>query len=98
LAATINVSNQAELDSAISNAVGSLTTITLTSDIPLTSALPPVPNNVIIDAGKFRLSGVELSKSGPGDLTLSGVNIFEGADIRGGTLRFTTGRQSWRRG
>ena len=48
-----------------------------------------MPANVSIDAGEFRLSGVELTKSGPGDLTLSGVNTFKGASITGGTLRFT---------
>ena len=50
-----------------------------------------MPANVTIDAGEFRLSGVELTKSGPADLTLSGVNTFKGASITGGTLRFTDG-------
>ena len=88
-AETIDVNTQAELASAIMSATGSETTIALTSDITLTSPLPSVPANVTIDAGEFRLSGVELTKSGPGDLTLSGVNTFKGASITGGTLRFT---------
>jgi outer membrane autotransporter protein len=90
-AETINVDTQAELASAISKAAGIETTIALTSDITLTAPLPSVPANVTIDAGEFRLSGVQLTKSGPGDLTLSGVNTFKGASITGGTLRFTTG-------
>ncbi|HEY1782555.1 MAG TPA: autotransporter domain-containing protein [Roseiarcus sp.] len=90
-AETINVDTQAELASAISNATGIETTIALTSDITLTSPLPSVPANVTIDAGEYRLSGVELTKSGPADLTLSGINTFKGASITGGTLRFTDG-------
>ncbi len=89
-AETIDVNTQAGLASAISEATGVETTIVLTSDITLTSPLPSVPANVTIDAGEFRLSGAQLTKSGPGDLTLSGMNTFGGASITGGTLRFTT--------
>jgi fibronectin-binding autotransporter adhesin len=36
------------------------------------------------------VSGDQLTKSGPGDVTLSGANVFTGANINGGVLRFNT--------
>jgi outer membrane autotransporter protein len=36
------------------------------------------------------VSGDQLTKSGPGDVTLSGANAFTGANINGGVLRFNT--------
>lgn len=36
------------------------------------------------------VSGGQLTKSGAGEVTLSGANTFKGANIAGGLLRFTT--------
>jgi outer membrane autotransporter protein len=89
-AKTINVSNEAQLDSAIASAARG-DTIALTSNIALTSALPAVTKDLTIDSGSFTLSGGQLVKSGPNVLALVGNNTFEGALITGSILRFTTG-------
>ena len=85
LAGNVNVDSQSALASAITNAANG-DVITLTGDITLTSPLPPVSANVLIQAGEFRLSGTQFTKSGPGILTLTGTNTFKGASITGGIL------------
>ncbi|WP_347337031.1 pectate lyase-like adhesive domain-containing protein, partial [Bradyrhizobium retamae] len=55
-AANINVANEAQLRSAISNAQNG-DTITFTNNITLTDKLPDVQRNVTINGGNFTLSG-----------------------------------------